>query len=153
MAHLTIINHASTQALDWIHEIQSEMHLPQEQSAYAALRAVLHTLRDRLPVKEAADLGGQLPTFVRGIYYEGWSPTGKPEKLRNETDFMQKVIDTMQNHAEVNAGNAARAVFALLDRHVSHGEIDDVISVLPIGLRGLWPEHAVARAGGVRKAG
>jgi uncharacterized protein (DUF2267 family) len=153
MARLTIIDHASKQALDWIHEIQAEMHLPQEQSAYAALRAVLHVLRDRLPVKEAADLGGQLPTLVRGIYYEGWSPSGKPDKLRNETDLMQKVIDTMQDHAEVNAGGAIRSVFALLDRHISHGEIDDVISVLPIPLRAFWPEAAVARAGGVRKAG
>ena len=34
--------------------------------AYQALRAVLHCLRDRLTVEEAAQLGDQFPMLVRG---------------------------------------------------------------------------------------
>jgi uncharacterized protein (DUF2267 family) len=151
MASLTIVNHASAQALEWIHEIRRDLSLPQEQSAYAAMRAVLHALRDRLPVKEAADLAGQLPTLVRGIFFEGWKPTATPQRLDTEQEFIGKVIEIMHNHAEVHAGNAVRAVFAHLERHVSPGEIDDIIMVLPKGLRGLWPAHAVARAAGAKK--
>jgi len=41
-----------------------------ERRAYNALRAVLHALRDRLTTEEIAQFGAQLPTFVRGVYYE-----------------------------------------------------------------------------------
>ena len=41
------------------------------QDAYRAVRGVLHTLRDRLPVEESAQLAAQLPTLLRGVFYEG----------------------------------------------------------------------------------
>jgi uncharacterized protein (DUF2267 family) len=39
--------------------------------SYAALRPVLHALRDRLTVQEAADLAAQLPLLVKGIFFDG----------------------------------------------------------------------------------
>lgn len=148
MSGLTIINHASSQALEWVHELQKEMQFEHEQSAYAAMRAVMHVLRDSLTVKEAANLAGQMPTLIRGIFFEGWSPAEKPVRLHDADEFAQKVMKVMGKHPEIHAANATRAVFALLDRHISAGEINDVISVLPKGLRSLWPREVVARAGG-----
>ncbi|WP_197496500.1 DUF2267 domain-containing protein [Mycobacterium sp. 1274761.0] len=59
-----------------LHEIEQIFDWSKDQRthSYAALRAVLHALRDRLPVNEAAQLGAQLPMLVRGIYYTGWNP-------------------------------------------------------------------------------
>lgn len=148
MSGLTIVNHAAEQALAWIHELQKDMRFPHEQSAYAALRAVLHTLRDCLTVKEAADLSGQMPTLIRGIFFEGWSPSEKPNRIHDPHEFGQQVMKVLGKHPEIHAENSTRAVFALLDRHISAGEIDDVISIMPKGLRPLWPQEAVARAGG-----
>jgi uncharacterized protein (DUF2267 family) len=51
---------------------------------------VLHALRDRLTVNEAAQFGAQLPMLVRGIYYEGWDPTRLPVKMNRE-EFLQRV--------------------------------------------------------------
>ena len=148
MSDIAIISRSSEQALEWIHELQKEMQFPHEQSAYAALRAVLHTLRDSLTVKEAAELADQMPTLVRGIFFEGWSPAQSPERLHNADEFAAKVMHTLGKHPEIHAANATRAVFALLDRHISAGEIDDVIGIMPKNLRSLWPEKAVARAAG-----
>jgi uncharacterized protein (DUF2267 family) len=58
--------------------------------SYAALRAVLHPLRDRLPVETAAQFGAQLPTLIRGVYYDGWKPAETPVKMSNE-EFFERI--------------------------------------------------------------
>ena len=53
----------------------------------SGLRAVLHALRDRLPVAEAAHLGAQLPMLVRGFYYDCWKPAGAPVRINTTQEF------------------------------------------------------------------
>ena len=147
MATLKLINNAAQQAHEWINEVQEELKLPHEQSAYAALRAVLHNLRDRRPVKESADLSAQLPTLIRGIYFEGWSPNKNKKVARTVEEFTNGVRKELSDHGEIHAQNAIRSVFALLDRKVTDGEINDVIGNFPIEMRKLWPKEAVDRQG------
>jgi uncharacterized protein (DUF2267 family) len=120
----------------WLKDLMQELHVEDRHKAYLALRAVLHALRDRLTVAEVAQLGAQLPMLVRGFYYEGWDPTGKPLKVRHEEEFLAQI-----GH-EVSGDSPARlasTVFALLARRISDGEIEDVKHVLPAELRNLWP--------------
>lgn len=106
--------------------------------AYQALRAVLHCLRDRLTVDEAAQLGDQLPMLVRGIYYEAWHPAGKPEKIRSREEFLAKIQTHFSKARSINPEDAAGAVFQVLEKHVTAGEVTDVIQALPQEIRALW---------------
>ncbi len=45
---------------EWLQDVEAAVGADR-QVAYRALRAVLHALRDRLPVEEAAEPGDQLP--------------------------------------------------------------------------------------------
>jgi len=61
----------------WLREVMDELGSDDRHRAYLALRSVLHSLRDRLTIEEATDLGAQLPILVRGFYYDAWNPSGK----------------------------------------------------------------------------
>jgi uncharacterized protein (DUF2267 family) len=122
----------------WLKEIAQELTLDRH-GAYQVLRAVLHSLRDRLTINEAADLGDQLPMLIRGIYYEAWRPAGKPDKIRSRDEFLTGITARIAMKQTVDAENAARTVFQTLENHVALGEIRDVIHVLPEEIRTLWP--------------
>ena len=129
----------------WLNEIAQALDCDRHH-AYQALRAVLDCLRDRLTVNEAAQLGDQLPMLVRGIYYEAWHPAGKPEKIRLRAEFLARIAAHLRK-APIEPLDAATAVFQVLERHVSPGEINDVIETLPEEIRMLWPrEHAAAQS-------
>ena len=109
------------------------------QQAYHVLRAILHALRDRLTVAEAVDLGAQLPMLVRGLYYEGWSPNGKPVKERKREEFLAHIAAAFRDEPGVYPEGVAWAVFKVLRRHVSAGEIGDVKHDPPRRDPRLWP--------------
>lgn len=119
----------------WLHDLQQRLDWREPQKAYHALRAVLHALRDRLPVENAAHFSAQLPMLVRGFYYEGYNPTGKPVKERHLTSFLTHVREAFQGDSSVDPEQVARAVFSVLSKHMTAGEIDSVRRVLPEELR------------------
>jgi uncharacterized protein (DUF2267 family) len=126
----------------WLNEIMDGLGWQERQRAYHALSAVLHALRDRLTIPEAADLGAQLPLLVRGLYYEGWHPSGKPVKERKKEEFVAHIAQAFRDAPDVDPEDVTRAVFRVLARHVTAGEIDEVKQMLPAELRELWSSGA-----------
>ena len=115
----------------WLRDLMEDLGWQDRCRAYRALQVVLHALRDRLPVEAVAALGAQLPLLVRGLYYEGWSPGGKPLKEIEKEDFFAHIAAALQNNSEVDAERVARAVFKVLKRYAPSGEIRDERLVLP----------------------
>ena len=130
----------------WLNEIQERMQLESSEQAYRVLRAVLHVLRDRLTVDEAAHLGAQLPLLVRGLYYEGWDPSGKPLALRSREEFLERLESEFgRRPPSIDKTEAVRVVFEKLDEAIAEGEIEDVRQVLPKPIEVFWPELASSR--------
>ncbi|RJP24670.1 MAG: DUF2267 domain-containing protein [Candidatus Abyssobacteria bacterium SURF_5] len=120
----------------WLQEIMSELSWDDRHKAYLALRATLQTLRDRLTLEEAVQFGAQLPMLIRGFYYEGWEPAKPPVKMHKE-DFLSRVKS--QFDEEIDAEQVVKAVFRVISRRVTEGEMEDVKAVLPQDLEKLWP--------------
>ncbi len=133
----SIIEHSVEKAHIWLKELAEELGTDDRQYAYRALRAVLHTLRDRLTVDVAAKLAAQLPTLIRGIYYEDWDPSRTPLPIHDVEAFLDHVVKEGRMAGETEASLAVAAVTRVLREHVTPGEIDDVLAVLPDKLKAL----------------
>ncbi len=124
----------------WLDDLMRELDWEGDrQKAYHALRAVLHALRDRMPVENVAHLASQLPMLVRGFFYEGWTPAKTPVREHTANEFLVHVTEAFLFDVIAHSKQIAQAVFRVLSQHVSAGEIDKAKHVLPVGIRELWP--------------
>src|SRR5512144_1527710 len=121
----------------WLRDLQEVMGLDDEQRAFRVMRAVLQALRDRLTVEEAAQFAAQLPMLLQGVYYHGWTPAGKPLKIRSRQEFLDRVAEGLMR--EHDPEEACRVVFTVLEHRMPGGEIEDVKRILPEPIRDLWP--------------
>src|SRR5271166_3374717 len=125
----------------WLNDILEQLGWQDRHHAYHALGTVLHALRDRLSVNHAAALGAQLPMLVRGFYYEGWHPAGKPTRQRKQEDFLNHVAVEFRDDPGIDPAEVARAVFQVIADHVSPGEVNHVKIALPGEIRSLLTEE------------
>jgi uncharacterized protein (DUF2267 family) len=123
-----------------LREIERAYGWPKERrnQAYAALRAVLHAVRDRLPVEETAQLAAQLPMLVRGMYYEGWDPSKVPAKMDREA-FLDRVRREFPFEIDGGIERLTQTVLAALRQHITDGEWEDVKANFPKDLAGVLP--------------
>lgn len=126
----------------WLKKLGEEHHLGDRHHSYSALRAVLHTLRDRLTPEQATHFAAQLPTLIRGIYYEGWHLAGRPTAVHQVDAFLANVSAQLPPMFPRDALGVTNAVFDLLWKELDPGEIAKVIDALPVPLRSLWPQAA-----------
>lgn len=142
MAHTgaTNFSQAAQQAQQWVNELAGDLGW-EERRAYRLLRGVLHALRDSLTPEEMSDLSSQLPILVRGIYFEGWQPLQVLVRDRKKEEFVARIEKDFTDDPLNDPDAAIAAVFRLLDRHISQGEIVQVRQSMRKSLRQLWPVH------------
>lgn len=129
----------------WVKDMMVVLGIDDSEAALHALRAGLHALRDRLTVEEAAQLAAQMPMTIRGLFFENWRPTGKPLRIRHPNDFLALVIANYQPRADLYADDIIRGTVKVLSKHITEGEMTDVVMSLP--------ERLLELVGGPRDVG
>jgi uncharacterized protein (DUF2267 family) len=76
--------------------------------------------------------------LLRGVYYEGWHPADKPLKDRHKAGFIARVAGQFRNEPDVDSEVVSRAVFGLLSKHITAGELEGIKRALPHEIRDLW---------------
>lgn len=119
----------------WLADIAASFGTEDRHLAYRVLRAWLHTLRDRLTVEAAAHLGAQLPDPVRGVFYDGWSPSHVPHKY-DAHEFTLRFADEA-GIARDDVPKSAAIVTEVVLSHVDPGAVQQAFRHLPTAVRSL----------------
>lgn len=122
----------------WLKQMQKHGDFADQAQAYAALRAGLHAIRDRLRPEEAAHLGAQLPMLVRGIYYEAWRPAAAPADVRTEQEFLADVRARLGRDDIIDPEAALVSTIRVLSESITPGEIEDIKGSMPKPLQKYW---------------
>ncbi len=125
---------------EWIARIAEALHM-EKRDAYKSLRAVLQTLRDRLPVDLAVHFGAQLPMLVRGLYYEGWEPSKVPIKMSRE-EFLTVVQARIVADRVIDPVETVQNVLGVIASHMGSGELKKVMHSFPHDMQSLFPAIA-----------
>jgi uncharacterized protein (DUF2267 family) len=68
------IDRAVQIAVLWLNDIQNELEWEDKGTVYKATKAVLQTIRDRLTLEEMFHFSANLPTILKGMFFEGYNP-------------------------------------------------------------------------------
>jgi uncharacterized protein (DUF2267 family) len=116
---------------EWLKELTEELAIEDREDAWRILKSYLQLLRDELTVDEGAQLAAQLPLILRGAFYEGFDPGRRPAKARDRESFLDLFASRARLRDRDEAARAAEAATRVLRRHVTEGELEDVLSQLP----------------------
>ncbi|MGB8364125.1 MAG: DUF2267 domain-containing protein [Rhizomicrobium sp.] len=133
------LDHSLQITHEWINELDTALGWGNKHRSYRLLGAVLQTLRDCLPLAEAAHLSAQLPIVLRGVYFEHWRPAAERPRHWDLDHFFAKIDTFFKQDPIEDVADAVSEVFCVLENRISGGEIDNVVGCLPAEIQTLWP--------------
>ena len=143
---LAVFDRTLEKTHQFINDVAKQLSVEDKHTVFIGIKAVLHALRDRIPLEEAAQLGAQFPVMLAGFYYQGWKPAATPTKERSVSAFVEKVRGNLpQGDYPVEIEQLIRGVFAVLAEWVTEGEIIDVANMLPKDVQEFWTKDVVAQ--------
>jgi uncharacterized protein (DUF2267 family) len=148
---LEAFDRAIQRANEWLNDLAAELGKDDDRGyAYRVLRCYLHVLRDRVTPEQAADFASQLPLLLRGVFYDGWSPSKTPETYRDADTLLSRLADRGQLAGPTEASFVAESITRMLRRHMTPGQVDKVLQAVPEPLRRvLQPQPPPAEAASV----
>jgi len=141
MSSTTLFSKSLQKTDIWLKDAARELNWKDQHKTYTALRSVLHALRDRMTTREAVQLGAQLPSVIRGFYYDGWTMPEHPFRDRTKYGFLSQIQNEFGkvHDGEIDTARVASAILRVLNARISEGEIDDIRAILPRILAEFWP--------------
>ncbi|MGW5437358.1 DUF2267 domain-containing protein [Nocardia asteroides] len=116
----------------WLRAVAESLDTDDRRFALRAVRAWLHTVRDRIAIDSSAHLTAQLPELLRGVYYENWVPGHLPVR-----HGLREFIAQFAREAEIDPAEVPVVVAAVtyaLEEKLSPGLLSRVFAGLPITL-------------------
>jgi len=125
-------------SIEWLNDIKEELKWKDDERVYAATKVTLQTLRDRMIVDETFELAAQMPLLLKGIFFDGYDPSGKPLTIRSREELFNEIQDRFDKAEGLSGEVITRAVLKVLYRRVGEGEMDDIKDSMPTDIQGLF---------------
>jgi uncharacterized protein (DUF2267 family) len=138
-SHVSTIERNINTTNVWLNEISDELNQIDKEEAWTRLGAVLQTVRDRIPVDEAADFAAQLPELIRGVYFQSWNPSDTPKTWRHREEYLGAFNEKLGPHDPIDAEETIRAVLKVAARHMDNAALKKVKDTHPKEVWDLWP--------------
>ena len=139
---LETIESTTQKTHEWISRVAETEHM-EKRDAWKALRAVLQTVRDRLPMDVAVHFGAQLPMLIRGMYFEGWEPSKVPIKMAID-EFLAAIQEKIVADRVIDPIAVTQDVLGVIASYIGAGEMEKVKHSFPGDMQNLFPELASA---------
>jgi uncharacterized protein (DUF2267 family) len=125
----------------WLDDIAAALNVSAG-SAYEALTATLHAMRDCLAPEEALEFADHLPPAFRGAYLDGWHAETQPVHCRTAEDFQHAVQTRLPTDFPAEPEPVAQAVIDAMLKHSEPSDIARAVAHLPKPMRVLWTDDA-----------
>lgn len=137
--HTSLFDTTVHESYEWIRDILRETGWEDRHYALQALRGVLYAVRDEITADQSGHLSAQLPTLIRGIYFEGWDPSKSPAVDRDAERFLDRVRAQFTGYGEaIDFAWLARAVLRVLKARMP-GEYEKIKGTISKEVRQIWP--------------
>ncbi|MFP4064986.1 MAG: DUF2267 domain-containing protein [Bacteroidales bacterium] len=131
---------------EFINKLANRLGHPEERGRTSiVLRAVLHSLRERITISESLNMLSQLPMSLKAVYVDNWKYREKPLDLNTRKEFIDEVEKHQEQYGEqefswkMSTEEIIQTVFSVLvDNYISKGEFEDIIAQLPKELKELF---------------
>ncbi|MHC2990663.1 hypothetical protein OB13_03340 [Pontibacter sp. HJ8] len=119
-------------AIVLLQSVAQELNTDDMNKAGRIFRAVLQSIRDRLPVIDAVQFAAQLPIFWKGIYFDQYDPEKVPVRIRDAQEWLNYIRNKnafaanndFQQDEEIAA--AFKGVFQALQNQITDGQLQKV---------------------------
>lgn len=125
----------ASQGNQFLHDVARELGTTRDYAARIT-RSVLHAVRDRLPPDDAVQFAQGLPMALKGVFFDRYDISKTPVRIRSRRKF----IDFVRSKAGLSAPmdfpdpdsveHALQAVFYVLERHMSYGQVRQIKNAL-----------------------
>lgn len=128
----------------FIHELSDELGHPEDQQqVLIALRAVLHSIRDRITISESFDVISQLPMMLKALYVEQWKYQEKPNKFDSIEDFKNDIKTRQEKYGEtrfdwsLSTEDIIGRIIGKLGKYLDKGQLKHIEEQMPQEIKSL----------------
>lgn len=134
------------EANEFVKELSNNLGHPEEQTqTIRLLRAVLHTVRDRITISESLDLLAQLPMMLKALYVEQWKYHEKPplnyDDMEGLTTAVKKEQERMGEQSfdwQESTEDLVKIVLTSLRKYITDGQAIHVMDQMPKEVKAIF---------------
>lgn len=138
-----VLDQYANEARDYMNKLAGSLGAPDEMLRVMIIwKAVMHTIRERIPVTESFALLSDLPVLLKGIYVTNWKYSEQPLSNYDDKEEMKAQVKSFQEEYgeedfnwEMSTEDIVSTVLGSLEVYVSRDVMNRIKQQIPEEVR------------------